>query len=153
MKSRNVQQAQKQSTGISSSFMGAINSFSQPLAGLTGRTDKGSYTGSCAKNILIFAKGTMEPTAYGVSVGPVITSGLGFSWTTVPVTYDADIPGDYCLGLPGGMVAKDMINQAARKCPNSNIFVSGYSQGAMVVRNGLAYADPEAKTHVKVSSM
>jgi hypothetical protein len=49
------------------------------------------------------------------------------------------------------MVAKDMLNQAAIKCPNSSIFMSGYSQGAMVVRNGIAYADDAAKKRVKVS--
>jgi Cutinase len=99
----------------------------------------------------MFAKGTTEPGAFGMLVGPLLTTGLGFGWSSVGVSYDADIPGDFCLGLPGGMVTRDMINQAAVKCPSSNIFLSGYSQGAMVVRNGLAYADEAAKSHVKVS--
>jgi hypothetical protein len=60
------------------------------------------------------------------------------------------VSGDFCLALPGGMVAKDMINGAAAKCPTSKIFVGGYSQGAMVVRNGVAYADPSAKALVMV---
>jgi cutinase len=111
---------------------------------------EGTFTGSCTKNILIFAKGTFEPGAYGMLVGPMFTSGLPTGSSTAAVSYDPDIPGDFCLGLPGGMVAKDMINQAAVKCPNANIFLSGYSQGAMVVRNGLAYADDSAKSHVKV---
>lgn len=51
------------------------------------------------------------------------------------------------------MVAKDMINQAAEKCPSSKIFVAGYSQGAMVVRNGVAYANDAAKAKVKVCVM
>ena len=59
--------------------------------------------------------------------------------------------GDYCLGLPGGMVGKDMLNQAAQKCPNAAIFLSGYSQGAMVAHNAVAYASPEARSHVAVS--
>jgi len=114
---------------------------------------KGTFEGTCAKNILIFAKGTFEPGAYGVFVGPSFTSGLPASWSTAGVSYDPSVPGDFCLGLPGGMVAKDMINQAAQKCPTSDIYLSGYSQGAMVVRNGLAYAEPGAKSHVKVCKL
>lgn len=48
------------------------------------------------------------------------------------------------------MVAKDILNEAAAKCPTSKIFMSGYSQGAMVVRNGVAYANDAAKARVKV---
>jgi cutinase len=83
-------------------------------------------------------------------IGPSFTSGLPAGWSTAPVSYDTDVPGDYCLGLPGGEVAKDVINQAAQKCPSSNLYVSGYSQGAMVARNGLARADDLAKARVKV---
>jgi len=140
----------KQDTGIVSVLMGGLNSIWRPLVDMFGgSTDKGTFTGTCAKNILIWAKGTLEPGAYGMVVGPSFTSGLPAGWTTYPVSYDPDVPGDYCLGLPGGMVAKDIINQAAQKCPNSNLFVSGYSQGAMVARNGVAYADDSAKSHVK----
>jgi Cutinase len=140
----------KQSTGISSSLLGGINSIWRPLTQMTGSTEKGKFTGTCAPNILIFAKGTFEPGAYGMLVGPSFTSGLPAGWTTYPVSYDPDVPGDYCLGLPGGMVAKDIINQAVEKCPDSNLYLSGYSQGAMVARNGIAYANPEAKSHIKV---
>jgi len=138
-----------QSTGISTALMQGINMIWNGMLAITGSTDKGTFDGQCTKNILIFAKGTFEPGTYGVFVGPSFTSGLPSGWSTAGVSYDANVPGDFCLGLPGGMVAKDMINQAAQKCPDSDIYLSGYSQGAMVVRNGLAYANPEAKTHVK----
>jgi len=138
-----------QSTGMSTTLMYGINVIHNAMLAITGSTDKGTFSGTCAKNILIWAKGTFEPGSYGVFVGPSFTTGLPSSWTTVGVDYDANVPGDFCLGLPGGMVAKDMINQAVQKCPESDIYLSGYSQGAMVVRNGLAYANPEAKTHVK----
>jgi hypothetical protein len=126
----------KQDTGIISTLMIAINTLWRPLVAVTGSTETGTFSGKCAPNILIFAKGTFEPGAYGVFIGPSFTSGLPADWTTHGVAYDPDIPGDFCLGLPGGMVAKDVINQAAKKCPNSKLFVSGYSQGAMV-RAGL----------------
>jgi hypothetical protein len=49
------------------------------------------------------------------------------------------------------MVARDMLNQAAKKCPDSKIFISGYSQGGMISHNAIAYADEEARKHVAVS--
>jgi Cutinase len=140
----------KQNTGISSALATGLNLAWRPLIGATGSKETGSFTGNCTENILIYARGTMEPGALGISVGPALAKALPSGWSSVGVDYDADIPGCYCLGLPGGMVAKDVINQAASRCPGSNIFVSGYSQGAMVIRNGLARADPSAKAKVKV---
>jgi hypothetical protein len=140
----------KQDTGVVSTLIGGLNSGWRPLVTMTGSTTTGKFTGTCTPNILIFAKGTLEPGAYGIVVGPSFTSGLPKDWTTHGVAYDPDVPGDYCLGLPGGMVAKDVINQAHEKCPNSKLFVSGYSQGAMVIRNGLARASDSAKNAVKV---
>jgi hypothetical protein len=88
----------------------------------------------------------------GITVGPVLSSGLsGRDWSVVGVPYDADFAGDNCLGLPGGQVAKDLLNQAAKKCPDSKLFMSGYSEGGMVSHNGVAYADEETKKHVAVS--
>lgn len=66
------------------------------------------------------------------------------------VSYDVDVPGDFCLELPMGMVAKEVINQAAKRCPESDLFVSRYSQGAMGIRNELAKADESARAKVKV---
>lgn len=145
-----VPEVPKQDTGTVSTLMSGLNSGWRPLVSATGSTEKGTFTGTCTPNILIFAKGTLEPGQFGMIIGPSLTSGMPTGWSTAPVSYDADVPGDYCLGLPGGEVAKDVINQAAKKCPSSNLFVSGYSQGAMVIRNGLARADDSAKAKVKV---
>ncbi|KAF2398196.1 alpha/beta-hydrolase, partial [Trichodelitschia bisporula] len=101
--------------------------------------------GRCTANIVLFARGTTETGTLGITVGPALSSGLtGRDWSVVGVAYDADFKGDNCLGLPGGQVMKDYINQAAEKCPNSKLFVSGYSEGGMVSHNGVAYANPEA---------
>lgn len=141
----------KQDTGVVTSFMQGLNGINRPYVQTVGSTTTGTFSGSCTANILIFAKGTLEPGETGLVVGPSFTSGLPSGWSVHGISYDPDISGDFCLGLPGGMVAKDVINQAAQKCPNSQIFVSGYSQGAMVIRNGLARATPQAKAKVKVS--
>jgi hypothetical protein len=138
-----------QSNTWMSSAMAGLNNMARPFSN---PRETGTFTGTCANNILIYAKGTMEPTAYGITVGPQIIKGLPADWSTAPVDYDPDVAGDYCLGLPGGMVARDTVNSAVEKCPNSQIFLSGYSQGAMVVRNGLARASERAKQQVKVDN-
>jgi hypothetical protein len=142
----------KQETGASTTIFKWLNSLQRPAERKKGEKDKGTFTAKCAPNILIVSKGTLEPSQYGVTVGPAIIKGWDSTWVTAPVLYDPTVSGDFCLALPGGMVAKDMINQAAVKCPTSKIFLAGYSQGAMVVRNGVAYANDAAKSHVKVIS-
>jgi hypothetical protein len=138
-----------QNNGVGGALMGALSSISSALPGKV--TDTGSFTGKCTKNIVLFARGTTETGQLGITVGPVLSYGLsGRDWSVVGIPYDADMAGDACLGLPGGMVAKDMINQAAKKCPNAKLFVSGYSEGGMVAHNGVAYADEEARKHVTV---
>lgn len=148
-----VPQVPKQDTGISTTLFKAINNLQRPNERKGGERDTGSFNGTCTPNILIYSKGTLEPTLYGITVGPFLTSGWDKTWSTAPVDYDPTVSGDFCLALPGGMVAKDMINQAATKCPKSKLFLAGYSQGAMVVRNGVAYANDSAKSHVKVCSL
>lgn len=139
-----------QNNGVGGALMGALSSLSSALPGKV--TDTGSFTGRCTKNILLFARGTTETGQLGITVGPVLSLGLsGRAWSVVGIPYDADMAGDACLGLPGGMVAKDMINQAVTKCPDAKIFVGGYSEGGMVAHNGVAYANEEAKKHVAVS--
>ena len=166
----NPPQVEKQKTGFFSDIMAYLNSLWRPLVDAVGSTTTGKFTGTCSPKILIHAKGTLEPGDIGLFIGPPLKAALPQDWTIHGVPYDPDIPGDYCLGLPGGMVAKDVINQAAEKCPSSDLFLSGYSQvsflklllnspfenttyeikGAMVVRNGLSRADDSAKKRVKV---
>jgi hypothetical protein len=97
---RNPVPVEKQNTGLSSALLSSLNSLAHLIP--YGRTDSGHYTGSCAPNILIFAKGTLEDGLLGRSVGPTLSTFLDSTWTTVGVNYDANIPGDFCLGLPGG---------------------------------------------------
>ena len=139
----------KQPTGISSAVLGAAHQLGNMMPGSD--KDKGTFTGKCTQNMIIFAKGTLEPGQFGMLVGPTFKSKAPAGWTMVGVPYSASIAGDYCLGLPGGMVARDMLNQAAAKCPTSKIFMSGYSQGAMVVHNAIAYATEQARKRVAVS--
>jgi len=143
----NSSPVKKQATGLSSALLGAAHSLGNMMPSVD-REQKGTFTGKCTPNIIIFAKGTLEPGAFGMLVGPSLKQKVPAGWTMVGVSYSASIAGDYCLGLPGGMVARDILNQAAAKCPTSKIFMSGYSQGAMVVHNGIAYATETARKRV-----
>lgn len=102
---------------------------------------------ACSDKILIYAKGTFEPGALGVTIGPALQKALAkFSgWTVQGVNYNPSIAGDYCLGLPGGIAAKQLLTSVAASCPQSKILMSGYSQGAMVVRNGLGNSTSQGR--------
>jgi hypothetical protein len=140
-----------QHLGTSSALLGAVNKLTDKAAARK-PARVGRFAGRCAPNIVIFAKGTLEPGILGITVGPALQRALRPpQWSVNGVNYPADIPGDYCLGLPGGMVARDMLEGAAAKCPNSKLFVSGYSQGAMVAHNALGYASPQVVARVAVS--
>jgi hypothetical protein len=130
-------------------FAGAMNMLSGTVI------DKGKYTCGCKKNVVIYARGTTEIGLLGQVVGPFLSNNLSpaSEWEICGVNYNADLAGDYCVGLPGGMVARDMLVQAVAKCPDSKIFLAGYSEGGMVSHNGVAYAPPEARQRVSVSSI
>ena len=104
---------------------------------------------------MIFARGTTEEGNIGETVGPALQEGLSVGqpgkWAFQGVNYDATVDGDDCLGLPGGVVATQYIEQAATQCPNTKVIVSGYSEGAMVAHNGVGYASTCAKAQVTVS--
>lgn len=93
----------------------------------------------CAAKTLVYAKGTFEPGALGVTLGPKLKQALlklaPGQWDVEGVDYQPSTDGDYCLGLPGGVAGKQLIQSIAAKCPRTKLFVAGYSQGAMVVRN------------------
>lgn len=91
---------------------------------------------TCKPNILIFVKGTFEPFALGITVGPMLAAVLNSAeWDVRGVNYDSSYANDFCLGLPGGITARQVLARAVSDCPDSLIAMSGYSQGAMVVRN------------------
>lgn len=137
---------------LASWFNVKMNDFER-LRHLNSLKDHGALRGRCTKNIILFARDTSEFDFAGLGeVERTLARRLkGDNWSMVDIPYDADIIGDFCLGLPGGMVARDVLNQAAGTCPDANWFVSGYSQGGMVSHNAVAYASDGAKKHVAVS--
>ena len=93
----------------------------------------------CAAYTLIYARGTGEIGTLGETVGPALQTGLTTlapgKWSIQGVDYDATVDGDDCLGLPGGQIAAQQLEQVAAACPDTKFVVSGYSEGAMVAHN------------------
>jgi len=110
--------------------------------------------GACQSTIIIYARGTLEPGDLGMSVGPALQTqakslGWGIRGVGSSQGYGAGIADDYCVGLPGGIACKKMLEKVSAECPNSNFVLSGYSQGAMVARICAAYQTPEVQKRIK----
>jgi hypothetical protein len=109
---------------------------------------------SCSPYINLFARGTTESGTMGSTVGPKLSSALskagGSKFTTVGIPYTADLAGINCIGLPGGIKCVDQLAKLAAKCPQSQFFLSGYSQGAMVARICAAFSKDDVKKRIKV---
>jgi cutinase len=111
---------------------------------------------ACEKTILIYARGTIEPGDWGISVGPALqTQAKNLGWGTRAVGsaqgYGAGIADDFCVGLPGGIACKKFLEKTSSECPSSNFVLAGYSQGAMVARICAAYQAPATQARIKVS--
>jgi hypothetical protein len=120
-----------------------------PLPKLKERNLKPRQAG-CKPYSLIFGRGTMERPGVGM-LGAPLSSSLGSEWHTEAVSYDANLAGINCIGLPGGTKCVGQLNALAQRCPETKIIAGGYSQGAMVSRICVAYASEQAKKQVKVS--
>jgi hypothetical protein len=106
---------------------------------------------ACKANIFLFARGTTEPGVMGSTVGPALSGALSSKFSSVGISYTADVGGINCIGLPGGVKCRDQLAKLAAKCPTSAFFLGGYSQGAMVVRLCAAHSTDEVKKRIKVS--
>jgi hypothetical protein len=109
----------------------------------------------CKPFINLFARGTTEGGTMGQTVGPklskALTSAGGSKFSTVGIPYTADINGINCIGFPGGVKCVDQLSRLAAKCPQSQFFLSGYSQGAMVARICAAFSKDDVKKRIRVS--
>ncbi|MCJ1474032.1 hypothetical protein MMC13_002690 [Lambiella insularis] len=107
---------------------------------------------ACSPYTLIYARGTDEIGTLGETVGPALAIGLEVAapgkWSIQGVNYQATSAGDDCLGLPGGQIAAQQLESVASSCPNTKIIMAGYSEGAMVAHNGVAYATATAASRV-----
>ncbi|KAL5373339.1 hypothetical protein DPSP01_012781 [Paraphaeosphaeria sporulosa] len=121
-----------------------VGSDCTPQAGSSngfGGTENGVTDKNCCTGLtVIFARGTTEMGNVGSVSGPPmfksLRSKLGDGKVTIQgVDYPADAAGNANLGASGGPEMAKLVKAAISQCPDSKIFVSGYSQGAMVVHN------------------
>lgn len=108
----------------------------------------------CKPITVIFARGTFELGNVGLLVGPPFFNHLGDligaeNIAVQGVDYPASVGGYLIGGDPGGaQTTADLLNQAASNCPDTQIVLSGYSQGAMEVHLGEAMVSPEVAAHI-----
>ncbi|KAI8629536.1 cutinase-domain-containing protein [Xylariaceae sp. FL1651] len=111
----------------------------------TGTVAKEFTQGGCRDNIFIFSRGSAETGNMGAICGPPTSDGLkqalgDAAVATEGVDYGALLSTNF---LPGGadpvgiQTMTDLINKAASQCPDSNILVGGYSQGAAMVHRSV----------------
>ncbi|KXH65711.1 cutinase [Colletotrichum salicis] len=111
---------------------------------------------ACADITVIFARGTTEPGNVGLVTGPPFFDALNQQRGTKTVSlqgveYPATFAGFNKNGTEGVPSMTNFINEAATKCPSTKIVMSGYSQGALVVRS-TANSLPAA-TMAKINSV
>ena len=108
----------------------------------------------CRRVTVIFARGTIELGNVGSITGPPFFDALevllGEENVGVQgVDYPASI-GGYLKGGDQGGAQKlaELTEQAASQCPDTQIILSGYSQGAQVVHIGEVKLSPETAARV-----
>lgn len=110
--------------------------------------------GECKPVTVIFARGTIELGNVGSITGPPFFNALdvvlGAENVAVQgVDYPADILGYLEGGDPGGAATTaSLLNQAANQCPDTQIVLSGYSQGAQVVHLGEKQVSAEVAARI-----
>jgi len=110
----------------------------------------------CKAQTLLWARGTYESGEFGqiANFGPNVQKAFSSAgWGTIGLKasdgYDAAAPNNYCVGLPGGYACIPWLNKQVARCPNTKFILGGYSQGAMVSRICIAFANDAAKKAVK----
>jgi len=114
---------------------------------------------ACEDVYLIFARGTFEPGGsdfLGVMVGNPLRGRLTDplqkqkkSFGATGVDYENGVAGYLSGGdSAGGKKMAAMIEAKASQCPSTKLVISGYSQGAQLVHNGLGYVSGSAKRNI-----
>ncbi|KAK4899416.1 hypothetical protein LTR27_003149 [Elasticomyces elasticus] len=91
----------------------------------------------CRAITILFARGTNEQGNVGTLVGPPFFQALATRWERV--NYAADVAGFEVGGDPtGSVLLASLVGQTQSRCPNTNLVLSGYSQGGLLVHNAAA---------------
>ncbi|KAJ6558294.1 carbohydrate esterase family 5 protein [Mycena capillaripes] len=120
-------------------------------------TDVLSGNDDCKDVAVIFARGTFDSGNMGVWVGPQFKAALesqidslafqGVDASAYPATlssYLAEGGSD-----SGAQSLASTVTDYVNACPDANVVISGWSQGALVAHKGLALLAPEVQAKVK----
>ncbi|KAI0130547.1 cutinase [Xylariales sp. AK1849] len=106
-----------------------------------GTTANDYDTGGCNDVILFFARGsTQDGNLAREQLATALSSAVGTTLSVQGIDYSASLEGNLD---DGGCPAKEaaamttLITQAATKCPNAQLVVAGYSQGAAMVHRSI----------------
>jgi len=122
------------------------------------QTTANDLSKGCKKVILIFARASTEPGNMGMSMGPTVCRGLKSKFGAGNVACQG-VGGAYKAGLaenvyPKGTtdaairVAKDLLKQAATKCPAASIVSGGYSQGSALMMNAVKESSKDVQAKI-----
>ncbi|KAL2040195.1 hypothetical protein N7G274_007098 [Stereocaulon virgatum] len=117
-------------------------------------SDDRNELSECKPVTVIFARGTVELGNVGALVGPpffnALDQAIGADNVAVQgVPYPASIIGYLEGGDKGGATnAAQLLEQAASQCPDTQIVLSGYSQGAQVAHLGEQQVSPEVAARI-----
>ncbi|MCJ1303225.1 hypothetical protein MMC08_006033 [Hypocenomyce scalaris] len=118
-------------------------------------SDTENQLGDCAPITIIFARGTIELGNVGELAGPPFFNALDIlvgapNVAVQGVDYPATIEGYLEGGDAGGSaLLASLTEQAASQCPQTQIVLSGYSQGAQLVHNGAKQISAQVAARVK----
>jgi cutinase len=112
---------------------------------------------SCKPYTLLWGRGTLEPginnnTGFmlGNSIYQQLSKAQPGKWNSVGVNYNADFAGIYCVGMPGGYECMKQLTQLHTQCPQTKFVVGGFSQGAMVAHECVAFVPDDVRKQVAV---
>lgn len=122
-------------------------------------TAAASAAADCKAVTVIFARGTTEPGTLGAVVGPGLNTALGTALNNnavvTGVAYAASAGGIATeIAPPGGAGTQAMVKavtDALSSCPDTQVVLSGYSQGAMLVHNTMSTLAADAAAKVKAA--
>ncbi|KAI3394515.1 hypothetical protein diail_2604 [Diaporthe ilicicola] len=113
----------------------------------------------CKAVTVVFARGTTEPGTLGTVVGPGLNTALGTALNNnavvTGVAYAADAAGIAseisATGGPGTQAMVKLVQSTLSSCPDTQVVLSGYSQGAMLVHNTMNNLGSAAAAKVKAA--
>jgi len=110
----------------------------------------------CKPETLLYARGSIESGEFGniAKIGATVQESFTKAgWDAIGLKksdgYDAVMDNNFCAGLPGGVACIPWLNKHVADCPNTKFILGGYSQGAMVARICIAFANEASKKAVK----